>query len=156
MIVGRLNHWQDHLSGEVWEEIFDFLISLDPDTPDDEVQLRGDTLFARIMSYPTRGTDEGIVEAHREYIDVQVTLRGAERIDWFPTNSLDIKTEYNAENDVEFYHRYDPAPAHIDNHPCMFVVLYPDDAHVPQLWVEGKPEDIKKVVVKVHRSLLSD
>ena len=154
MIVGQLEHWQDHLSGDVWEEVFTFLIGLTPDAADEKIQLRGDKLFAIIMSYSTRSPEDGETESHRDYIDVQVTLRGAERIDWFPTTSLDVKIEYNAENDAEFYHRYDPAPARVENHPGMFVVLYPDDAHAPQLWVEDTPEDIKKVVVKIHRSLV--
>ncbi len=156
MIVGQINCWQDHLSGDIWEEIFSFLMGLDAQSTDEEIELRGDKLFARIMSYPTRAPEEGVVESHREYIDVQMTLDGAERIDWFPTVSLDTKTEYNAENDVEFYHRYDPAPAQVNNVPGVFCVLYPDDAHGPQLWVDGHAEDIKKVVVKVHRSLLEN
>ena len=154
MIVGQLERWNDHLTGEVWEEIFTFLMSLNQDSPDEEIQLRGDKLFARIMSYATCAPEDSITEAHREYIDVQMTIVGAERIDWFPTQTLDIHTEYNPENDAAFFHRYDPAPATVNNHPGMFVVLYPDDAHAPQLWASGEPEDIKKVVVKVHRSLV--
>ena len=137
MIVGQLERWNDHLTGEVWEEIFTFLMSLNQDSPDEEIQLRGDKLFARIMSYATCAPEDSITEAHREYIDVQMTIIGAERIDWFPTQTLDIHTEYNPKNDA-----------------AMFVVLYPDDAHAPQLWASGEPEDIKKVVVKVHRSLV--
>lgn len=154
MIVGQLLNWRDHLEGDVWQEAFDFLQSLGPNAEDQEVELRGRRLFARVMSYDTRGTDTAILESHREYIDVQVTLSGPEGIDWYPVNTLDVKEPYDDESDRTLYHRHGPAPAHVDNHPGMFVVMYPGDAHMPQLIVDNRPERITKAVVKVHVSLV--
>lgn len=154
MIVGELKNWRDHLSGDVWQEAFDFLQSLGPDSEDQRVELRGDKMFARVMSYDTRLPDVGTLESHRHYVDVQITLSGPEGIDWFPTDSLSEKQSYNDEKDRWLYHRNEPAPAHIDNYPGMFVVLYPQDAHMPQLVVNGQQEHITKAVVKIHLSLL--
>lgn len=155
MIVGQLSNWRDHLEGEVWQEAFDFLQSLGPDAEDQKVELRGKKMFARVMSYDTRSTDIAILESHREYIDIQIALSGPEGIDWYPVNTLDVKESYNDEIDRALYHRYEPAPAHIDNHPGMFVVMYPDDAHMAQLIVDNQPEHITKAVVKVHVSLVA-
>lgn len=154
VIVGQLLDWRDHLEGEMWQEAFDFLQSLGPDAEDREVELRGDKMFARVISYDTRSTDTAILESHREYIDVQTALSGPEGIDWYPVNALEVKEPYNDEFDRALYHRYEPAPAHIDNHPGMFVVMYPGDAHMPQLIVGNEPEHITKAVVKVHVSLV--
>jgi YhcH/YjgK/YiaL family protein len=156
MIVGQLVNWRDHLSGDVWEEAFAFLMSLDGDSEVRDVELRGEKMYARVMSYATKTTDEAKVEAHREYIDIQISLAGAEGIDWYPTSTLDVKEAYDVEKDRTLYHRYEPAPAHVDNHPGMFTVLYPEDAHMPQLIVDGKVEVIVKAVVKVHVSLVED
>ena len=156
MIVGQLANWRDHLSGDAWEEAFEFLLSLTADTKEQEVQLRGDKMFGKVMTYPTREKEEAILEAHREYIDIQISLRGAEGIDWYPESTLDIKEDYNEELDRALYHRYEPAPAHVDNHPAMFTLLYPEDAHMAQLVVDGETEDIVKAVVKVHVSLLEE
>ena len=156
MIVGQLVNWRDHLSGEVWEEAFGFLMSLDEHSEVRDVELRGDKMLGRVMSYPTKGPDEAKVEAHREYIDIQISLKGAEGIDWFPVSTLDVKEAYDDVKDRTLYHRYEPAPAHVDNHPGMFTVLYPEDAHMPQLVVDGEVEVIVKAVVKIHLSLLGD
>ena len=154
MIVGQLVNWRDHLSGDIWEEAFDFLMSLDADSAEGDTELQGKKLFGRVMAYSTRGTDEAILESHREYIDIQISLKGTEGIDWYPVSTLDVKEEYNAEIDRALYHRYELAPAHVDNHPGMFTLLYPEDAHMAQLVVDGDVEDIVKAVVKVHVSLL--
>jgi YhcH/YjgK/YiaL family protein len=129
-------------------------MSLDENAEVHDVELRGEKMFARVMSYSTKTTDEAKVEAHREYIDIQISLKGAEGIDWYPTSTLDVKEEYNEEKDRTLYHRYEPAPAHVDNHPGMFAVLYPEDAHMPQLIVDGEAEVIVKAVVKIHLSLV--
>lgn len=154
MIVGQLKNWRDHLSGEVWEEAFTFLQSLGPDSEEGRFELRGEKMFARVMSYDTRTPDIGTLESHRHYIDVQITLSGPEGIDWFPIDALKEKMAYNTEKDRWLYHRNEPAPAHIDNRPGMFVVLYPEDGHMPQLVVGDDIEHITKAVVKIHLSLL--
>ena len=38
--------------------------------------------------------------------------------------------------------------------PGTFMALFPEDAHMPQLRVEGQPSRVKKVVVKVKRALV--
>jgi YhcH/YjgK/YiaL family protein len=156
MIVGQLVNWQDHLSGGVWEDAFTYLMSLDEESAEGKTELRGDKLFGIVMSYSTRDTDGAILESHREYIDIQISLKGSEGIDWYPVSTLDVSKEYDAKRERALYHRYEPAPAHVDNHPGMFTVLYPDDAHMAQLIVDGEAEEIMKAVVKVHVSLLED
>ena len=84
MIVGQLVNWRDHLSGDIWEEAFDFLMSLDADSAEGDTELQGKKLFGRVMAYSTRGTDEAILESHREYIDIQISLN--------PARTLQINT----------------------------------------------------------------
>ena len=71
-------------------------------------------------------------------------------------STLDLKEEYDKKIDRTLYHRYEPAPAHVDNHPGMFTLLYPEDAHMAQLVVDGSVENIRKAVVKVHVSLVEE
>ena len=155
MIADRLGQWEHYFSGEVWECAFRFLESLHPDSEETKTTLQGDDMFACVMSYETRSIQEAKLEAHRKYIDIQMTLVGAERIDWFPLENLEVKTPYD-DTDFEFYHRPGDAPIHIDNHPGNFAVLFPDDAHMPQLVVGDAPKIVKKVVVKVRLDLVRD
>ena len=154
MITDRLDRWEQYFSGETLACAFKFLQSLNADSEDKITELKGKDLFARVMSYETKTNQEAKLEAHNKYIDIQMSLIGAERIDWFPRESLKLKTAYNETKDAEYYHRPGDAPMHIDNHPGYFTLLYPDDAHMPQLIVGDAPTLIKKVVIKVNVDLV--
>lgn len=156
MIVDTLQNWQQNFSEPIWCQAFEFLQGLTADSVDGDYPLQGEDLFGRVMSYHTRtpDADDAVLEAHREYVDIQTTLSAPEGIDWFPRSSLEVKTPYDAEKDVEFYHRPGPAPAHVNVYPGFFAVLFPEDAHMPQLIVNGQSQLIKKAVVKVRLKLV--
>ncbi len=83
-------------------------------------------------------------ECHNAHIDIQVCIRGRERIGWKPRGScIAPRGEYNTEKDVLFY---DDAPDMFfgltDN---QFAIFYPEDVHAPMIG-EGM---IKKLVIKV-------
>ncbi|MFH1515078.1 MAG: YhcH/YjgK/YiaL family protein, partial [bacterium] len=84
----------------------------------------------------------------------QTTLINSEGIEWFPVDTLTIKTIYDDEKDAEFYIRPHNGPAKIDVFPETFVALFPNDAHMPKLVVNNSPSLVKKVVVKINKSLL--
>lgn len=154
MIANRLDQSHHYFSEEPWQVAFRFLQSLSPDTPEGRTDLQGDDIFANVMCYQTRATQDAVLETHRNYIDIHVTLDGAERIDWFPREALQIKTPYDNTKDAEFYHRPGKAPIQIANHPGAFLVLFPEDAHMPQLTLGKTPTNVKKVVLKLKTSLV--
>lgn len=83
-------------------------------------------------------------ECHNAHIDIQVCIRGRERIGWKPRAScIAPRGEYNPDKDVLFY---DDAPDMFfgltDN---QFVIFYPEDVHAPMIGEEA----IKKLVIKV-------
>ena len=153
MIVGRIANWRQHLPENPWAKAFDFLSKLGPDSPDGETLIDGKDILARVMSYETKTHDQAVLESHRHYIDIQMTLSGSEGIEWIPAEGLRVKDPYDDAKDVTFYHAGGAAPARVDVHPGTFVVLYPEDAHMPQLIVGPEPKRIKKVVIKLSRSL---
>ncbi len=154
MIVGRLEDWNTQVSGPVWAQVFEFLTSLAPDADEGITNLDGDALYANVMRYETRTREEAVLETHRKYIDVQMTLIGAEGIDWYPRAMLEVDKPYDAEKDVVFYKNPGNAPAHVDNRPGAFTILFPEDAHMPQLIVGDQPETVKKVVIKISTDLV--
>lgn len=84
-------------------------------------------------------------ECHNAHIDIQVCIRGRERIGWKPrTSCIAPRGEYNPDKDVLFY---DDAPDMFfgltDN---QFVIFYPDDVHAPMIGEAA----IKKLVIKVR------
>ncbi len=154
MIVGEFAHWRQRLAGPAWETAFSYLTSLDARAPEADTALDGDAIFGRVMAYRTRTPEEGLLESHRRYVDVQTTLEGAEGIEWFPRESLHVKLPYDDARDVELYHRPGAPPARVDVHPGTFCVLFPEDAHLAQQIVGNTPRHIRKAVVKIRVDLI--
>lgn len=152
MIAARLSDWRRHFSGPVWTQAFEFLEALPVDSPDNEglVPLDGDTLLYRVMSYPTRGPEGTTVEAHDRYIDIQMSLEGAEAIDWFDRDGLTLHQAYDDTNDFVLFERPEAITGTVYNHPGYFSVFYPNDGHTAQQLVGGAPETVRKVVIKVR------
>lgn len=152
MIAAKLVDWRQHFSGPVWTQAFEFLANLPADSPDNDglVSLDGDTLLYRVMSYPTRGPEGTTVEAHERYIDIQMSLEGAEAIDWFSREGLTLNKAYDEENDYLLFDRPDQVTGTVYNRPGYFSVFYPDDGHTAQQIVGGESALVRKVVIKVR------
>ncbi|WP_269526003.1 YhcH/YjgK/YiaL family protein [Coraliomargarita parva] len=151
MIVDHIQHWQSYSLGEAWEKAFAFLEGLGPDAEEREYPIDGDTLFARVMSYETKedSAPNAVLEAHREFADIQMSLVNAERIAVYPTHELTTKTPYSEEKDAEFFQYEAPAALQLSMRPGTFALLLPQDAHMPGLHPEDATVTVKKVVVKV-------
>ena len=110
-----------------------------------KVEIDGDNIYAMVVKYKTKEPSEGRWENHRKYIDVQYLASGSEVIGFVNEDYLDIDTEYNEENDIQFF-KGDGDYVQLNEQE--FVILYPQDAHMPQLAVE-ESEEVLKVVIKV-------
>ncbi len=109
--------------------------------------------YLNIESYITKDRDEIRYEAHREYADIQVMLKGEEIIEVCSLKELTIANSYDTERDVLFYANDVKGESHLMR-PGSFIHLLPEDAHMSQLSVdEGVP--VKKAVfkIKLHRNL---
>ena len=155
MIVDKLKNWEHYHFGSAWKCAFEFLMSLTPYSDEKKYNLQGDKIFAQIMSYETKEPETSVLETHRKYVDIQTVLIGGEGIEWFARDGLVVDTSYDESKDAEFYKRTCPGQARVDVFPGTFVMLFPQDAHMPALMVKEKPELIKKVVVKIHVELLT-
>jgi len=108
--------------------------------------LNGDTLFALVQQYQTKPLADGKWEAHRKYIDVQYVEKGIERIGWAPVGTLDVTEPYDEGRDIAFYNG---SGDFVTVRAGTFVILFPNDAHMPGITVDT-PSPVKKVVVKVR------
>ena len=87
-------------------------------------------------------------EAHLKYADVQFLLAGSEHLRCCPLEFLTPATDYDEAGDCRFYVDKPGSGCALRLGSGYFAVVFPDDAHIPQLAV-GEPEPVKKVVVKV-------
>ena len=99
-----------------------------------------------VNEYATKFENENGYEAHRKYIDIQFPIDGQESVKCCPIELLEATTEYNEENDYILF--ADKEGASLTIGKGYFLVLFPDDGHMPQLCVE-KPENIRKITLKV-------
>ena len=109
-------------------------------------QVDGDRVLANVMTYETKRPEEGKLEAHRKYIDIQVVLEGEERCFCAPLSLATALGPFDEAKDFGLYDgpRLTTMRLSTDN----FAIFFPQDAHAPALDLEGKAA-VRKVVMKV-------
>jgi len=155
MIIDKLENWEFYHYGPVWEQIFEFLISLTSDSEEKRYNIQGDDIFAEVSKYNTRPSKGALLETHRKYADIHVVLTESERIECSTKDKLVVDIPYDGMKDVEFYKYIDLEMISIKVIPGIFALFFPQDAHMPGLIFNKTPESVKKVVVKVRVELLT-
>lgn len=153
MLLDELENWPGCFALPAWQEAMEFLARLGPDAADGDYAIRGRDIFARVFSYATRPLPEAVLEAHRQYVDIQAMLVGAEVQARCPVRGLRVKTAYDPAVDAEFFEHPAQYAATWLLAPGMFAVFFPQDAHLTQ-GQAGAPAPARKVVVKVRCALL--
>ena len=113
--------------------------------PVGRLDLEGDQLFALVQEYDTKPMADGLWEAHRRYIDVQYVVSGHERMGYTPLETITVTKPYDAEKD---YLNGTGPGTFVDAPAGMVFVLWPGDAHMPGLQVQGA-SPVRKIVMKV-------
>lgn len=116
---------------------------------DGTYEIDGDKVFATISSYRTKPqAPEMMFEAHKRYIDVQYIVSGIERIRWARLNSVDLVEErYSKGQDIAFYEGTPLFDFTLTK--GTFLLLYPEDAHLPGLSADNKDVNVRKIVFKI-------
>jgi biofilm protein TabA len=156
MIIDKIENAGLYPLGAAWKTAFDYLAMVDADTPaDTHHRIQGDDIYAVVMDYDTRPLHEAKLETHRKYADIQVLLSGEEEALWLPNTDLKIQTPYDSERDAAFYELPTTPGAALRLKPGVFVMFFPDDAHMPMLRVGNAiTHAVKKVVIKIRVDLL--
>ena len=101
-------------------------------------------LFATVAEGDTVQLEQGRIEAHRKYIDLQYCISGGERMSWAHIQEQNIEQE-DPEHDCYFYTGKSTA---MSIRPGMFYIMFPSDGHKPGCHQEF-PKHYRKVVVKL-------
>jgi YhcH/YjgK/YiaL family protein len=86
-------------------------------------------------------------EAHRDFIDIQLLLKGKEQIGVAPLECMTETVSENPDADIWFYRGPTDAITLCDDR---FVILYPSDAHSPCSAPPEGATEIRKCVFKIH------
>lgn len=116
-------------------------------------EIDGDRLFYLVQDAMPRALDACQTEIHRNYLDIQIPVSARERFGFaMPQADLVATDDRLDSHDIAFF----PTPANeyfIDLDPGSFAVFYPAELHRPCVQI-GEQKPFRKVVVKVHKSLL--
>lgn len=148
MIVDTLRN--AHVYRNISEDIFAGLIFLQEAAPEIEIGEYpiNKNVEAIVSEYETIELFERGYEAHKHVIDIQYPIKGVERVKWSPIEGMQVNIPYEEKKDRTFYKNPSHQGTHVDIGNGIFAIMFPEDGHSPQHYV-NKPELIKKITVKV-------
>mgnify|MGYP000872856066 CR=1 FL=1 len=87
-------------------------------------------------------------ETHKKYADIQMIIKGAERIGYMPNTGQTLMDPYNEVKDVAF-HNEPGTGTQLTLQKGDFVILFPGELHRPDCPVKENGFS-RKLVMKVH------
>ncbi len=155
MIADKLKNWRTNpgfKNHPVWSEAFQW-IEAHADVAEDGIHPLSGDMYVRVMEYDLKERGVARYEAHLETIDLQYTIEGAEAIEVYPVDELSADGDYRPEKDFQYYQCPGKGLHRVENVKGQFCVLFPQDGHMPQLYVNGHSH-VKKLVVKIPVSAI--
>lgn len=112
-------------------------------------ELDGERVFANVSSYTTKPREGALLEAHRKYADLQAVISGEELIGWSTLDTLKEESEsFSTGGDIAFYSGETMLDVVLP--AGYFVLLLPEDAHMPCINTAKGTGDVTKIVVKIQ------
>lgn len=149
MIFGNIRDWKDYafVLEEGVQRAFDYASSHDLlRFEKGSHPIEGDELFVNIVEYETTQPENRFWEAHREYLDLHLMLRGTEQIDGNFIHNMEAKA-YVPKDD------FLPLDGQPNSHVILtegdFLICYPKDGHRTAVAVR-EPVTIKKAIFKIR------
>ena len=131
------------------QNVIDFIKTLTPQIEVGRYEIDNDS-YANIDVYETKNLNDCKFEAHKNYIDIQMLLSGIEELDYTPVKGLTISEEYDVKRDVMFFENPNRISDSVILEAGKFALIYPHEAHRPQVAFNANSKTVKKVVLKIH------
>lgn len=112
-------------------------------------EVQGDDLFFIVQEYATAPFEQGRLEIHQKYLDIQFIASGRECIGYAPLEGLLELETYSDLKDIAFYSSNRPV-SRLVLETGMFAVFFPQEPHMPGRQAADRPESVKKIVVKIR------
>lgn len=144
MVLDRLVNWRRYAALHPgFEAAFRWLAEAPlTELPAGREPIDGERLHVLINHDAARGHERAKLEAHRRYIDIQLTISGDEQIGWSPLSDCGTpEAAYSPERDIAFYCAR--PQTWLAMPPGTFAIFFPDDAHAP---LAGSGELVKAVM----------
>ena len=146
MIIDSLEHIDLYRSlNPLFAQAIDFLKSTDLQKLQvGKQELNGKDLMVTVAQSKPKVINEARLEAHKQYIDIQIPLSGAEIMGYTPLEyCIPRNASYDRDNDITFFEGH--AETYFTIKPGMFAIFFPWDGHAPAI----TQVDLKKIIIKV-------
>ena len=132
------------------DKVLDFFRKTDLSTlAPGRIDVQGDDLFVNVNRQGAQTRNEVPIEAHREYIDIQVPISSDEEMGFISAPFMPAPSkEYDSDRDVAFYPGL--CDTYLNVRKGMFVVFFPGEGHAPAITKDG----ILKLIVKIRKPCL--
>lgn len=98
-----------------------------------------------VQENTTKAAEGQLLEAHREFLDIQYILEGGETVGWAPIEKLTLDGEFNTAKDKGMYAG---DCDFMDIRAGYCYVVFPEDAHMPGSHLT-EAKQYKKLVIKL-------
>jgi YhcH/YjgK/YiaL family protein len=146
MVLDSLKNAKSYYSlNPLFQKAFEYICNNDlSNVEPGKIVLEGDRLYISVMNVEGKTPENAKMEAHKNYIDIQVILKNSETMGWTAIENCKNEMDpYNPVKDIIFY--TDKPTSYVTVNPGEFAIYFPEDGHAPCI---GKGT-IKKAVVKV-------
>ena len=113
--------------------------------PDGKYSINDQGAYASVNEYDTRSIEDSFIECHRKFIDVQIIVRGEEKIG-VTHKQFCVEQPYDDGNDLQ---KLTGRVDFITLAPGLFAVFFPHDAHEPGVTSGTEAVAVKKIVFKI-------
>lgn len=154
MIFDRSENLSRYMNRDDARRIYEFVSSVNRETPTGRHEIDGDRLFAFVSEYPTKTRSDAVLEAHNQYLDLHFLVYGEEKQEFYYRPEMTESVPYNSECEAALY-CFPERKNELILRPGFFSLYFTDDAHAPQLAV-GEPETVRKIVVKASAAVFEN
>lgn len=109
-------------------------------------EIDGKNVFVMVQEYDTKPAAEKKFEIHKDYIDIQYIISGAEVMGYESLDQLTPMNEYKV--DVQHFYMNDKYDT-LTVREGELAVFFPNEPHAPGVAVDDVPSTVRKIVVKI-------
>jgi biofilm protein TabA len=145
--INTVTFYQQYQANKaVWEKVFAYIKVTDLNNlAPGKYPIDGDNAYASITEAPSKEEDKVAWESHKNYIDFQYVIRGKEKIGVIDVAKATVTNPYDATKDAA---NYTADGKYYVAEPGTFYLFFPQDAHRPNIKVDGF-DLVKKMVIKI-------
>lgn len=147
MIVDKIENLK--LYKEIPSSVVQFISQLNIDNIELGKYILSDDIYVNIEEYETKAIEDAKFESHDKYIDIQLLLKGVEDIYYTSRTGLNVDIPYSENKDITFYSDFVNKYPSIRLDSSNFMMIFPHEAHAPQVSINNSSQKVLKVVAKI-------